>query len=224
MGVTTVFEVEASVSALALADAFERAPEAEFRFERTVTNSPERRLPPVWASGLGTEEARDLFAADPTVADAELLGEDDGAQLFDVVFDGGICEFVDAIFERGGTVLRAGATDHQWTFQLRFADHGDIGTAFNDEFCERFDATVTRLYRSTESPVPRTAVTEKQRQALDTALGLGYYDVPRTVDLESVGEELGISRQAVSERLRRGHEMLVTDYVGKRDDEAHDRQ
>lgn len=224
MGVTTVFEVEASASRLALAETFERVLEAEFRLERTAVSGPDHRLPAVWVSGVGADRAADLLAEDPSVADARLLGEDAGDYLFDVAFDGQITEFVETIVERDGVLLRASATDGVWSFQLRFADHADIGEAFDDEFCDEYGATVTRLYRSSESPTPRIGVTDKQRRALDAAFEMGYYDVPREVDLRTVGDELGISRQAVSERLRRGHEMLVAEYLGGSGAEGQDRQ
>lgn len=42
-----------------------------------------------------------------------------------------------------------------------------------------------------------------------TALDRGYYDIPRTIDVGGLAEEFGVSRQAVSERLRRGHRTII---------------
>jgi hypothetical protein len=218
MGVATTFEVEVPTSTLALAETFERAPEATVRIERTVGGGDEQRMPYAWVSDVEVGRAADLLTADPSVVEARKLGEDGDGELFEIEFQSGICEFTDAIAERGGVVLRASATEGLWTFQLRFADRGDIGEVFDDEFCQRYEATVTRLYGSSDAPTARTGVTDKQRRALSTAFELGYYSVPRDVDLRTVGERLSISRQAVSERLRRGHELLVSDYLGKTDE------
>jgi predicted DNA binding protein len=215
MGVATVFEVEVPASTLALADTFERAPEAEFRMERTVGSADHRTMPFVWISGVESDRISGLLAADRSVAGAEKLGEDEDAHLFEVRFDGGICEFVEPIFEGDGVVIRANATDGVWTLQLRFTDHSDVGEVFDDEFCRKYEATVTRLYGSNDAPVVRSGLTDKQRQALRLAFDEDYYDVPRTVDLREVGDRLGISRQAVSERLRRAHEVLVADFFGE---------
>lgn len=218
MGVATVFEVEVPASTLALADAFERAPDVKFRMERTVGSRGDRTMPFVWVSGVESGRAADLLATDDSVADAEKLGEDGNAHLFEIVFDGGICAFAETLYERDGVVVRANATDGVWTLQLRFTDRSVVGEVFDDEFCREYEATVTRLHGASDAPTVRTGVTDKQRSALRLAFDEGYYDVPRTVDLREVGDRLGISRQAVSERLRRAHEVLVADFLGERDE------
>lgn len=218
MGVATVFEVEVPASTLALADTFERAPDATFRMERTVGRPDGRTMPFVWVSDVEGDRIADLLAADASVRDAEFLGADEEAHLFEIDFDGGICEFGETIFERDGVVVRASAAAGVWTLQLRFTDRSDVGDVFDDEFCREYEATVTRLYGSGDAPAGRTGVTDKQRQALEMAFEMGYYSVPRTVDLRQVGDRLGISRQAVSERLRRAHEVLVADFLGERNE------
>lgn len=217
MGVATVFEVEVPASTLALAETFERAPNAEVGLERTVGGSHDRTTPFVWIHGVEEDRAGDLLADDSSVANAEQFGEDGDACLFAVEFDGGLTAFTETIFERDGVVVRATATEGVWTFQLRFTDRGDVGEVFDDEFTRRYEATVTRLYGSNDAPTVSAGVTEKQRQALEAAFEMGYYTVPRDVDLRAVGERLGVSRQAVSERLRRAHEMLVADFLGERE-------
>ena len=47
-----------------------------------------------------------------------------------------------------------------------------------------------------------------QRSALVTALEMGYFDVPRQVELADVAAELDLSPNAVSERIRRGEANL----------------
>lgn len=53
-------------------------------------------------------------------------------------------------------------------------------------------------------------LTPKQRETLVTALELGYFDVPQRSTMEDVAEEVGVSQQAVSKRLRHGHSNLIT--------------
>lgn len=214
MGVTTVFEVEVPASSLALAETFERAPEATVRLERTVGYADGQPLRFAWMSGVETDRAADLFAVDPSVADAERLCDDGDVDLFEVSFAGDIRAFAETIFDRGGVVLRATGVEGVWTFRLRFADRDDVGAVFDDDFTAEYEATVTRLYGSNGSAANRSGLTRKQRLALDAAYDMGYYSVPRSVDLSAVGERLGISRQAVSERLRRAHEALVGEHVG----------
>ena len=48
------------------------------------------------------------------------------------------------------------------------------------------------------------ALTDTQLEALALAYERGYFEFPREVTLEALGEELGISRQAVGSRIRGG--------------------
>ncbi|NEU55831.1 helix-turn-helix domain-containing protein [Halorussus sp. MSC15.2] len=215
MGVATAFEIAVPASTLALAETFERAPDAALRMERTVGGAGDRTGSFAWVSGVESDRLPDLFTTDSSVADAQRLGEDGDADLFEIRFDAAICRFAERIFDRDGVILGATATDGVWRFQLRFADHDDVGEVFDDEFRREYEATVTRLYGSDETLTAESGLTDKQRRTLSTAYEMGYYSVPRSVDLEAVGDRLDISRQAVSERLRRGHELLVADFLGK---------
>ncbi|WP_420028719.1 helix-turn-helix domain-containing protein [Halorussus caseinilyticus] len=52
-------------------------------------------------------------------------------------------------------------------------------------------------------------MTDRQYEALRTATEMGYFEVPCRVELEDIADALGVSRQSVSERLRRATEALV---------------
>jgi len=56
-------------------------------------------------------------------------------------------------------------------------------------------------------------ITDKQREALATAVELGYYRRPRGADLATVAERLGISRSAASQRLNAAESTLVNALV-----------
>lgn len=53
------------------------------------------------------------------------------------------------------------------------------------------------------------ALTAKQRHALELALDAGYYERPRDIDLATLAEQLGISKSAVSQRLRSAERKLI---------------
>ncbi|MFC4552007.1 MULTISPECIES: bacterio-opsin activator domain-containing protein [Halorussus] len=212
MSGVTVFEVEVPASTLALGATFERAPEIQFEMERLVGGSDDRVMPFVWVSGVEAWRAAELLENDPTVTAVERLSSGDEATLFEITFDGGIRSFAETIFDRGGVVLQADGEDGVWSFELRFGDRTDVGSVFDDDFCREYGATVTRLYSDHQTASNGVGLTPKQRQALMAAHEMGYYSVPRSVDLRAVGEKLGVSRQAVSERLRRAHDALVEDH------------
>jgi predicted DNA binding protein len=54
-----------------------------------------------------------------------------------------------------------------------------------------------------------TQITEKQREAIETALEQGYYENPRQASLSDLADELGVTDSAVSQRLGAAETKLV---------------
>lgn len=61
---------------------------------------------------------------------------------------------------------------------------------------------------ATESPGQRWDLTPAQEECIRTALEMGYFAIPRQVSSEAVADELGISKSAFLERLRRAEAAL----------------
>ncbi|TYL37734.1 transcriptional regulator [Natronococcus pandeyae] len=61
---------------------------------------------------------------------------------------------------------------------------------------------------ATESPGQRWDLTPAQEECLRTALEMGYFAIPRQASSEAVAHELGISKSAFLERLRRAEASL----------------
>ncbi len=77
------------------------------------------------------------------------------------------------------------------------------GISFHLEGLYRLDATGGERYQ----------LTERQREALVAAYEAGYFEVPRNCSLGDVADDLDISKQALSARLRRGEANLVRNTV-----------
>ena len=100
-------------------------------------------------------------------------------------------------------VIEATGTDQYWMFEIRGDSRVDV--ADFRRRCRELDipTTLTKLHALT--PVEtgtEVALTDTQREALALAYERGYFEFPRKVTLEALGEELGISQQAVGSRLR----------------------
>lgn len=52
-------------------------------------------------------------------------------------------------------------------------------------------------------------LSDEQQTTLRLAYDRGYYSIPREIRAKALAEELGVTHQAVSERLRRGRGNLV---------------
>lgn len=61
---------------------------------------------------------------------------------------------------------------------------------------------------------PKELLTDKQRNLIETALDMGYYDTPRESSLSEVAEETGIAKSTCSEILHRAEEKIIKDSFG----------
>lgn len=59
----------------------------------------------------------------------------------------------------------------------------------------------------------RVKLTARQLEVLSLAVALGYYETPHKLTLRALAKKLGLSVGAVSELLRRGEALVITNYV-----------
>ena len=136
---------------------------------------------------------------------------DDVADTVDVhhhQITGTIEDLITGIHESGGVILEARGRD-TWTFRLRFENHENLKRFYNYLIDAQISLTLDRITDLTADD--QTAVhglTVEQLEALQLALSRGYFSVPREVSVQELADEFDISDQAMSERLRRGLELL----------------
>jgi predicted DNA binding protein len=71
--------------------------------------------------------------------------------------------------------------------------------------------TRENIWELERQPSGRYGLTDEQYEALVEAYQRGYFEVPLGITLAELAEELGVSHQALSERVRRGTGALVDD-------------
>ncbi|WP_380678963.1 helix-turn-helix domain-containing protein [Salinigranum sp. GCM10025319] len=176
----------------------------DIEIERVVPAS-KRVMPYVWVSGgdrrafeesvRGTDEVRELLHLDT-------IGT---RSLYRITWDETVESLIYGMVETDATILEAHGRDN-WLFRIRFNDHPSL-SAFSD-YCERHDIRldVRRVHdlSAAELNDRRLDLTPEQRETIELALERGYFEVPRRATLSDLSGELGVSQQAVSERLRRG--------------------
>jgi len=110
-------------------------------------------------------------------------------------------------------VERIRVTPTGWVQTCWFADRAAFD-AFRT-FWRRNDCfSLHRLTHDGEPEAPGDGLTDRQREALRIAHGMGYFDIPRRASLDDVAAELGITASALSERLRRAQTHLIETTVG----------
>jgi hypothetical protein len=67
---------------------------------------------------------------------------------------------------------------------------------------------------ATAAPAPDAALTDRQREAAEAAVALGYYDVPRSADHEAVAEAIGCAPSTAAEHLRKAESKLLRSVLG----------
>ena len=93
--------------------------------------------------------------------------------------------------ERGGT----------WTVLIQFASAEAFERVRNRVAERGIECRVDHLYRN--PGYVGESLTASQREAITTALELGYFDIPRGASMSELADVLGVTQNAVSERLRR---------------------
>lgn len=173
-----------------------------------------RAVPYFWVYNADFAAFEERVLREPTVDAIEVIDSFEDRVLYTIDW----AAENDAVFRTirsvEAYVLSATGTSDNWEFELRFPSRdamstfqttcGDHGIAFD----------VRRVYNPGEpSQGPWFGLTDPQREALVLAVERGYYDIPRTCTTVELADELGISDQAVTERLRRAINTLTTNTV-----------
>lgn len=170
-------------------------------------------MPCLWVddgdvSGFGT-----ALGNDASIEEVRATADFGREHLYSVRWTDDIGDLITEMVDHEGVILEAAARDATWRLRIRFVTREQFDSF--RAYCEGHGPSF-RLERLFETEHPRHVrgdVTPEQRAALTAAAELGYFEIPRHASIEDVADELGISSQAVSERLRRGTENLVEDVL-----------
>ena len=101
--------------------------------------------------------------------------------------------------------------DDEWDARMQIPDRETL--ARYRKRCEELGLSfeLESIYEVADGPGEGADATlsSSQREAIEIALEAGYFEVPREATLAEVADELDISSQALSERLRRGMRALA---------------
>lgn len=212
MSVIAEYAVEGD--GLVLSPSLNALPDIELDVERSYATDPDRPILFLWADGGDLDAFEAALDDDYTVADYETLSEVDGSRLYRIETSHRTGTVLYPAWVRlGGERLRTRYYDGWWHTRVRFPDR-DALSEYREYLDENdVDFQLERLYDAEGRDDDEPALTEQQRETLELAYELGYFDIPRAVTTADLADVLEISNQAVSERLRRGYARLVEDAV-----------
>lgn len=184
-------------------------PDVRVQLERVVPIA-EGRIPFLWATGQSLEEFETHLRTHEIVKTVEALTRVGDSTLYYVEWYTGKETFLNGLSETGGTIMEAHG-DSAWSFTVRFRDHADL-TRFHQFFQDNdFPVYIERITELDADPGTEYGfgLTPAQRDTLIMAVENGYFAIPRETTLDDIADELDISSQAASERIRRGTEKVL---------------
>jgi predicted DNA binding protein len=117
------------------------------------------------------------------------------------------------LVEQSGIVTSATLDADGWHVTLTFPAREDLSTAYEAWETNNWKLYVDRIVDDVGEFTETTGLTDDQRRAMERAVELGYYEIPRQITLEELAADLEISHQALSERLRRANRNLIVETV-----------
>ena len=166
----------------------------------------------LWCDG-GPAATADLLTAVESVTATEFVEREDGTYAF---VHQTAYEFEEAILtlvSDARVVFLPPVTFHE-TGVVAFEAVGRAGalTDFYDELTDLGEGTIDRV-REFDRRASAATLTDRQRAALEAAVAVGYYDVPRSGSVADVADELDCAGSTAGELLRNAEATVVTDAI-----------
>lgn len=194
---------------LALHHSLTSLPEAEVECERVVRNGEETVMPLIWVRYADRDEVELAFADDPSVSTVTCLSESGGRLLYRMEWGEQVGLLLKMLTNSEATVLDAHGQENHWTLRVLYPERDEFSKTHS--FCAEHGLTfdVETIRELDSEATGRFGLTDVQYKTLMLAVECGYYEVPRKTTLEGLADELDVSHQALSERLRRATRSLV---------------
>lgn len=195
-----------------LRSALSAVPDMRLSWEDTTPIDDERTRILLWADGGDFEAFEAAVEDDPTVTSPERSVRFGDRRLyqFQVIGEGDEPTIYPVIVEQGTIVHRFVGTYEGWECRCTFPSGAEFAVFRDTCAAENIDMTLHSRYEQQPTTSPFAPnLTDPQQELLLTALEAGYFEIPRDASLAEVGERVGITGNAASQRLRRGMRTLV---------------
>lgn len=168
-------------------------------------------IPYLWIHRESSEGIERRLAEEPLIKDAEIIDEVGDERLMCVEWSDDLDDLIGAILDADAAVLEAVGDTDTWSLQLRFTGYDALSAFYHDCTERGIDIQLDRMDDlDGNTNRPAHVLTDEQRRTLETAVGAGYFSVPRETTLDDLASQLDVSDSAVSQRIRRGLERLLT--------------
>jgi predicted DNA binding protein len=187
-----------------LGSVFREMPNVTVKLDRLIP-SQDVVIPYFWVRGSKVDSIEAAFNESTGVKAIRLVDSVADEYLLRVEWALEHDDVLTILAETEVPLIKATGTHEQWTFEVRGDDRSDI--ADFQQRCIEVDIPITLTKLHALTPIEtetEAALTDTQQEALMLAHERGYFESPREVTLEALGQQLGISQQAFGSRLRGG--------------------
>lgn len=207
-GESTLVRGRLSTEAFALQETFSAVPDLTVECAPQAAAGETASMSLLWASSDDADLTTTL-RRDSTVSSVKELRRTDERRLYWVEWTHDVHRCIDTLLQSQGILLSSHGTQAEWTVEILYPHREDVRTA--TECCERYGLSFTiDTIRSLDSDqTTQCGLTPAQHNILTQAYQHGYFAVPREIGLEDLAGKMNVSHQALSERLRRGHDTLI---------------
>jgi len=204
----TVMEFTSPAEEFPLGSVFEDLPGVTVELERLIPHET-LIIPYFWVRGVETEDIEASFEPHAGVTDIQVIDSVEDEYLMRAEWKSEYFGVLSALARANVVVLTGIGTKEGWRFEVRGESQESI--AEFREYCQENDIPIAITAVHAMLPIQGEGyeLTETQREALVLAYERGYFDTPRETSLEEIADELGITQQSLSSRLRRGHRRLI---------------
>lgn len=215
----SIVDFRVSPDQFALSHAVREGPAFDVAIDRFVAQNTDSAMPFVRITTDDFAAFEAVLTEDPSVEEFSPLADLEEERSYRIRWSEDVEEVLSLLLEEEGAVVTASlnTTNGSWEIRLMCPEHDSLSEIY--EFCEKggLSLSVDAVYELGDHESSRHGLTELQYTTLLKAKELGYYDVPRTVSLSELADELDVSHQALSERLRHAHGNLIGRDLGSTD-------
>lgn len=196
-----------------LGDVLAGPPDMQIELERVVPTR-DMIMPFVWATGESQAEFAEMVRSHSSVSEFLELDGIGESRLYRIEWKEPPIDLIEGVSSADAVVLESRGNE-EWSFRLRFPDHEKL-SAFHNYIIEHdIPVHIDRTYTLSETTEHghRFDLSQEQHEALMLALRNGYFETPSQANLDDLADELGITRQALSHRIRRANEKVLTEVL-----------
>lgn len=192
-----------------LAAVFEDFPGTQIELDRVVPTDG-AIIPYFWIEDADVDTIDMGNVAHPGIRDIRVIDNVQDNAFIRIDWDFEYESILTAILETDVELISAIGTQANWTFDIRGEEQQAISQFY--AYCKEHEILVELSQLHALSPLRSGReydLTDAQREILTLAYTCGYYDSPRQLPQQALADELGITRQAVASRLKRGTRRLI---------------